>query len=311
MMHRILVVDDLHPAFMQGLDDWKITYDYFPAIQRAQILEIIHQYTVLVVRTKIQVDREILDAATSLKVIARAGSGMDNIDTVCAEGKGIACINAPEANKDAVAEHAIGLILSLTRNIGRSHTEVKELLWRRAANRGVELNALTIAIIGYGNTGSALARKLSGFGSRVIFYDKYLKGVTTPWATEAFMQEVFEAADIVSFHIPLEGDNGQIINSQWIDKFRKPFYLLNLSRGGIMNTSDIIAGLKSGKILGCALDVLENEQLNQLQPKQQEEIAFLLQQPNVVITPHIAGWTYQSYERISEVLLLKLRPMLI
>jgi D-3-phosphoglycerate dehydrogenase len=276
MKHKFLIIDDLHPAFMEGLAGLDISFSYLPDIQRKEMLEIIPEYTGLVFRSKTFADRELLDAGVSLKLIARAGSGMDNLDHPYAVAKGIKCINAPEGNRDAVAEHAVGLILALTRNIVSSFSEVREYRWDRERNRGEEMTEMTLAIIGFGNTGEALARKMSGFGGKTLFYDKKPRGVATPWAQEALMKEIYEQADIVSFHIPLDDQNAGIISRELISGFKKPFYLLNLSRGGIMNTEDVLWGLKEGKIRGLALDVLEDEKIARLKPEQRDQLDQLL-----------------------------------
>ena len=310
MTKRVLIADDLHPVFMQGLEEAGIAYDYLPGISEKGIRETIANYAVLVIRSKINVDASLLDQAPALKIIARAGSGMDNIDEGYAMSKGLVCINAPEANRDAVAEMAAGLMLALLRNICSSWDEVRQYEWLREENRGQELCDTTVAIIGYGHTGSCFAQKIAGMGCRVIFYDKFRRNIPTPYARESFWEEISETADVVSFHVPLIRENRGLINRQLISTFKKPFFLLNLSRGGVMNTDDIIWGIETGRLRGVALDVLENEKLTTMDDKEKRNFDFLIHHPKVIVTPHIAGWTNASYRKISEVLLEKLKPLL-
>lgn len=310
MTKRVLIADDLHAVFMQGLEEAGIAYDYLPGISEDGIRETIDRYAVLVIRSKINADASLLDRAPNLKIIARAGSGMDNIDEDYARSKGIVCINAPEANRDAVAEMAVGLMMALLRNICSARDEVRQHKWLREENRGLELCDTTVAIIGFGHTGSCFARKVAGLGCRVIFYDKFRKNIPTPFAEESFWEQISETADVVSFHIPLLGENRGLINKQLISSFKKPVFLLNLSRGGIMNTDDIVWGLETGRLRGVALDVLENEKLSAMTGKQRENFEFLTRHPRAIITPHVAGWTTASYRKISEVLLAKLKPLM-
>lgn len=310
MRHKILIIDDMHPSLMLGLEENKIQFTYEPKLSKAEVLELLPDYTGLVVRSKLFIDRTILDAGTKLLFVARAGSGMDNIDLEATNERGIACINAPEANRDAVSEHALAMLLNLTRNISKSSKEVNEFIWDREGNRGDELGEMTVGIIGYGNTGSSLAKKLSGFGCEVIFYDKYLKNVPTPYAKEALLSQVLKQADVLSFHIPLDKNNKHFIDKQLLSQLEKPVYLLNLSRGGIMNTQDILWGLEKGIIKAAALDVLENEKVNQLNAEELSWFNKLRSNQRVLLTPHIAGWTYSSYRKISEVLLSKIMTLL-
>lgn len=306
----ILIADDMHPTLMDGLKEHAIPFHYLPNISRKEVLESIEGYSGLVVRSKFTVDQAVMDAASNLCFIARAGSGMDNVDEEYANLKGIYCLNAPEGNRDAVGEHAAGLLLALTRNISKSFDEVKEGIWLREENRGEELTELTVGIIGFGHTGQAFARKMSGFGCRILYYDKFLKNIPTPFAEEALLQEVLEQADVLSFHIPWNKENNGLINHLLIEGVKKPFYLLNLSRGGIMKTPDVLRALDTGKIKAAAFDVLENEKPTTWSVEEKALIQRLIQSRRVVITPHIGGWTTASYRRISEVLLTKIVSVL-
>lgn len=295
---------------MDGLKRQDIDFDYRPDITRHDVLNQLASYTGMVVRSKFQIDREILDAGTSLLFVARAGAGMDNIDLTAAADRGITCLNAPEGNRDAVAEMAMGLLLDLLRNISKSDAEVRAGIWDREGNRGYEVSELCIGIVGFGNTGSQFAKRLMGFESKVLFYDKNPNIIPTSGATPAFLEQVLKQADVLSFHIPLEGGNEHIIDKQLLRSLSKPIFLLNTSRGGIMNTQDVLWGLEQGIILGAGLDVLENEKLNQMTEEEKRLFSQLAAHPRVRFTPHVAGWTFASYRKISEVLLSKISAML-
>jgi D-3-phosphoglycerate dehydrogenase len=306
---RILIIDEVHPLLMEELKEHGYLFDYLPLITRPEILKIIGNYSGLVVRSKTRIDMELLENAKNLKFIARAGSGMDNIDESLAREKGIACINTPEANSNAVGEHTIGMMLSLLRNIAKADNEVRDHVWDREGNRGRELGEMTVGIIGYGNTGMALARKLSGFGSRVIAYDKYKHGFSDSYCTEADMEHIFSDSDILSLHVPLSNETRHLVNAAYIKQFNKNFYLFNLSRGEVVNTEDIVNALESGKILGCGLDVLENEKLSRLNEKEKKCFDYLINSTKTILTPHIGGWTVQSYKKISFYLLKKISEL--
>jgi D-3-phosphoglycerate dehydrogenase len=303
---NILICDTLHQRFLEDLT-FQYHIDYRPGITYTEVCEIISKYEVLIIRTGISADRNLIERGDNLKIIARAGSGLDNIDVSFAEMNGIVCVNCPEANRDAVAEQAIGMLLSLTSNIVKSDREVRHHLWDREGNRGIEIGKKTVGIIGYGNTGSALARKLSGFGCKILAYDKYLSGFGSETVQECQMQSVFNEADILSFHIPLNEETEQMVNETYLNQFRKPFYLLNLSRGKIMVLNAILNAMDTGAILGFATDVLENENLRALTVDQRRDFDNLVERDNVIITPHIGGWSTESYEKISIILAKKIK----
>jgi D-3-phosphoglycerate dehydrogenase len=307
---RILITDSIHRYFIDTMRQYGCEVCYEPEIQRADVLSIIHQYDVLLVNSRIQADSELLQAATRLKAVARIGSGMEVIDTQFASEKNIACFNAPEGNKDAVAEHALGMLLCLFRNIHIANAEVKNGIWLREKNRGIELGGKVVGVIGYGNNGSAFAEKLKGFNVRILAYDKYVSRFGNEYVKETDMNEIFSEADILSLHIPLTSETAFMVNDQFITRFRKPFYLLNMSRGMIIHTDALITHLQSGKILGACLDVLENEKLGSLTAQQQEAFRKLQQMHNVMLTPHIAGWTHESKLKIARVLADKLTRFL-
>lgn len=307
MKRKILLVDHLHSIFKEEAERLGYEVDSKPAITREEAIRILPEYFGLIVRSKFKVDKEILDAATYLKFIGRAGAGMDGVDVDYAKSKNIICLNASEGNRDAVAEHAIGMLLTLMNNLRQSDQQVRRGIWDREGNRGWELKGKTVGIIGYGNTGQALARKLSGFEVEVIAFDKYKTDYSDAYAKENSMEQIVKHSDIVSFHIPLTRETRQLVNEEYLYHFKKPIFLINTSRGEVLNTRAVLNGLKSGKILGAGLDVLEKEKF----PAVAEEEWFpdLAMNDKVILSPHVAGWTFESYKKISEVLAEKLQKL--
>lgn len=307
MSSKILIVDDLHPTFKLMATNLGYHCDDKPELTREGSLAILGDYEGLVIRTKFQVDREIIDAAPKLKFIGRAGAGMDNVDEDYAKSKGIACINAPEGNRDAVAEHAIALLLALAVNLRKGDQEIRNETWDRESNRGWELKGKTVALIGYGNTGHAMARKLSGFDVNVIAFDKYKTGYSDAYVREMSMEQIVKLADVLSFHIPLTRETRQMVDDEYLFHFKKPIFLINTARGEIVNTQAILAAIQSGKILGAGLDVLETEKFPALSEK--PWFKDLKINSKVILSPHVAGWTFDSYRKISEVLAEKLKNL--
>ena len=307
---KILIADSMHPSLFEMLRDEGWDYSYNPEFRREDILTNISGYEGLVIRSKTHVDEEMLSAATQLRFIARAGAGLDLIDLEAAAKRDIEVFHAGKGNRDAVAEHALGMLLALFNNILRADRQVRSGTWDREGNRGVELMNKTVGIIGYGNNGSATAQRLSGFGCRVLAYDKYRDNYGDAYATESSMEEIMQEADVLSLHIPLTEITRYLVNDDFVENFAKPFYLLNLSRGETVSLNAVVTGLKSGKILGACLDVLENEKINKLTSAQQEAFDYLRASDNVVLTPHIAGWTHESYVRINEVLVEQIKQWL-
>lgn len=303
---NVLIVDDVHPWLTAGLSKIGCNILYLPNANREEISAALPNQDVLVIRTKTRVDKSLLDQANALKIIARAGAGLDNIDLFETEKRQITCINAGEANSDAVAEQSLAMLLMLLNNLIRANQQVKAGIWQREANRGIELAGKTVAIIGYGNTGSAFASKLSAMKVKVLAYDKYRSNFGNSFVQECSWNEIFEAADILSFHVPLTKETAYYFNSSLLNQFKKNIFLLNLSRGKVVNTKDLLVGLNQGKILGAALDVLENEQLNLLNTEEKNLFKQLCEHENVILSPHIGGWTQESYVKISQVLLDKL-----
>ncbi|SDT65925.1 D-3-phosphoglycerate dehydrogenase [Mucilaginibacter mallensis] len=304
MKKNILIVDDIHPVFIEQAEALDYTCDYRPLIKASEAFEIISDYAGLVIRSKFNVDRSVIDAATSLRFVCRAGAGMDNIDEAYAAEKNIQLINAPEGNMDAVGEHAVGLLLSLMNNFRTSDAEIRTGSWLREANRGYELKGKTVGIIGYGFMGSSFAKKLSGFGVDVIAYDKYKTGFSDRYAREVSMEEIVKHSDVLSLHIPLTSETNGLVNDEYLFHFKKPIFFINTSRGKTAKVSAILNAIKQGRIIGAGLDVLEVEKFPSL--ADQEWYDELRQSGKVILTPHVAGWTFDSYRRISEVMAAKL-----
>lgn len=306
-MKRILIADKLHPLFKDEALKLGYEVDDMPGISREETLAIIDRYTGIAIRTKFKIDAELILAGTNLRFIARAGAGMDNIDLNAASAQNITCINAPEGNRDAVGEHAVGMLLSIMNNLRKADIEVREGIWDREGNRGIELGGRTVAIIGYGFMGRSFAQKLSGFGVNVIAYDKYKTGFSDQFAKEVSMEQVVKQADVLSFHIPLTRETRQMVDDEYLFHFRKPIILLNTARGEILNTAALLKALESGKVIGAGLDVLEVEKFPNLE--ELEWFNQLRKNEKVLLSPHVAGWSVESYRRISEVLAEKLRAI--
>ncbi|MBC3787742.1 NAD(P)-dependent oxidoreductase [Spirosoma utsteinense] len=302
----ILIADEMHPSLFNLLSEAGFTYTYQPRITRAELIQQLEPYAGLIIRSKTTVDAELLSQAPNLRFIGRAGAGLDLIDLETTGRLGIRVFHAGEGNRDAVGEQAVGMLLALLTNLLRADREVRQGIWDREGNRGYELGSLTVGLIGYGNNGSATARRLSGFGCRALAYDKYLTNYGNQYAQEATLEQIQAEADVLSLHVPLTDDTRMLVNDEFIDQFAKPFYLMNVARGEIVALSAVVRGLESGKLRGACLDVLENEKLSKLTPAQQQAFDYLRQSDRVVLTPHIAGWTHESYIRINEVLIRQL-----
>jgi len=303
---NIVIIDDLHPCFFEqsGMENYRITY--LPLISPEQVPAALFDQHVLVVRSKVYVDEVLCKNANALRLVARAGSGVDNLDTPWLDANNIHWFNTGEANSQAVAEQTLGMLLSLMANITKADREVRNHRWAREENRGDELHGKTIGIIGYGNTGSRFAKILKGFDVTVLAYDKYKTGFGDGYIKETDMEEIFEKAEIVSLHIPLTNETRHLVNTVFVNQFSHPFRLLNLSRGGIVNTEDVINAIETQRIIGFATDVLENERINQFNNSEAVVFNKLLSFTNVVLTPHVGGWTYQSYRNISVSLATKI-----
>jgi D-3-phosphoglycerate dehydrogenase / 2-oxoglutarate reductase len=312
-MKRILIVDDLHENIFPLLADLGFEVNYQPDIKREEILEIIKNYEGLIIRSKTKVDAAFLSHCDKLEFIGRAGAGLDLIDLEEVNNRNIKVFAANEGNADAVAEHTMGMILMLFNKLNWADAEVRQRVWERERNRGIELKGMTIGIIGYGNMGIALAQRLMGFGVKVLAYDKvekkdYEYGL---YAKKATIEEIFEETNLLSIHVPLTDETRMMVNDDFLSKFKKNIFIVNTSRGEVASTTSILKGLQFGKIRGACLDVLENEKLSMLTPEQEEVYTQLFHMKNVVLTPHIAGWTVESYRKINEVLVEKIREQII
>ena len=304
MKNNILIVDDIHPIFMEQAEAKGYHCDYRPLIKPDEALQIIGDYGGLVIRSKFKVDKQVLDAATNLQFVARAGAGMDNIDEAYAAQKNITLINAPEGNSDAVGEHAVGLLLSLMNNLNKGDAEIRNGSWLREANRGYELKGKTVGIIGYGHMGHSFARKLSGFQVDVIAYDKYKTGFSDRYAREVSMEDIVKHSDVLSLHITLTPETNGLVDDEYLFHFKKPIFLINTARGKAVKTQAVLNAIKAGKILGAGLDVLEVEKFPAL--ADQQWFDELRQSGKVILSPHVAGWTFDSYRKLSEVMAEKL-----
>lgn len=308
----VLFIDSTHPSLAEALTQTGYRCIVEPDISVEGLIKMMPALSGIIVRSRFRIDKNILQHAVRLRFIGRVGSGLENIDVPYAESKGIACLNSPEGNRQAVGEHATGMLLALVNKICVADREVRKGLWKREQNRGVELHGKTLGIVGYGNTGSAFARCISGFGMKVLAYDKYKRGFGSPLVRETDMEEIFHSADVLSLHIPLNEETRHLADGQFFSKFKKGIYLVNTSRGGIVDTSGLLAALGSGRVIGAALDVLEYEHLSFERldinsfPDHFRQLARL---PNVVLTPHVAGWTNESLVKLSAVLAEKIRQL--
>lgn len=306
--HHILIIDAVHEILLQKLATNSVMYA--PNIAITDLEETLQNASVLILRSKLQLTKEWIDKAPKLKYIGRLGSGMDNIDVAYAESKGITCHNAPEGNKNAVAEQTMAMLLSLLSNIPRASAELAAGQWNRKSNQGIELRNLTVGIIGYGHVGSRLAELLAPFGCQILAYDKFIAGFGSQLVREVSLQELQMHADVVTLHVPLNEFSDEMINHSFITAMKKPFYLLNLSRGRVVKIFDLINGLERKKITGVGLDVLPNEKLETYTQNEQSELTYLVENKKVILTPHIAGLTVDSYQQLSVVLGDKLRMWL-
>lgn len=301
---NILVTDHTHPVLPQLLREAGHHVDIDPAVDYDSLLAVVGRYDALVVRSKIIIDRNFLDHARHLRCIGRVGAGMETIDVDYAARMGIACLNSPEGNQDAVGEHAVGLLLALFDHIARADAEVRRGLWQREANRGQEVKGKTVGIIGFGHMGSAFAQRLQGFECTLLAYDKYKPaGYAPEYVQEVSLAELQQRADVVSLHVPLTDETHYMVDSAFLHAFAKNIFLINTSRGPVVKTTDLTAALEEGKVQGAALDVLEYEDMTQdaLNGTLATQLSPLISH-RVVLTPHVAGWTAESKEKLARVL---------
>ncbi len=303
---KVIIADLIHPVIVERLSEKGFICRYLPDITPAELIKVLPEYQGIILRSKIKLTSELLHKNRQLKFIGRVGSGLENIDIEAAKKLGIVVFNSPEGSRTAVGEHTVGLILSLLHNICLSDIQVKDGIWKREENRGVELENKTVGIIGYGNMGSAVARRLYSFGCNVIAYDKYKTGYSDKYVREVSLNEIFEHSDIVSLHIPLTEETEYWVDKNFFNSFAKSIYFVNTSRGKILKTSDLLNAIKEGKVLAAALDVLEYESYNfQFSVEKQSEFQALKDCKKIILTPHIAGLTRESYYKLSLVMAQK------
>lgn len=305
---KILHIDSNHPVLWDRLAQAGFTNEADFVSTKAEVEAKIANYHGVVIRSRFKIDKQFLDAATNLKFIARVGAGLESIDCDYANAKGVTLIAAPEGNRTAVGEQALGMLLSLFNNLNRANAEVKNGLWNRESNRGHELEGKTVGIIGYGNMGKAFAKRLQGFDVTVLCYD-ILDGVGNEHAKQVSLAELQAKVDVLSLHTPWTELTDKMVDTDFIDAFTKPFWLINTARGKSVVTSDLVQALKSGKILGAGLDVLEYEKLSfesLFAEEMPEPLQYLVHADNVLLTPHIAGWTHESKEKLANFIVDKI-----
>jgi D-3-phosphoglycerate dehydrogenase len=312
MSIKILHIDSNHPILWQQLEEAGFENHADFKSSKEEIEAKIQEYNGIVIRSRFKIDKTFLDKATNLQFIARVGAGLESIDCDYADTKGIHLIAAPEGNRNAVAEHSLGVILSLFNNLNQADAEIKSGHWNRESNRGHELDGKIVGIIGYGNMGKAFAKKLRGFEVEVLFYD-ILENVGDENAKQVSLQELQQKADVLSLHLPWTPETDKMVNTSFINAFSKPFWIVNTSRGKNIVTADLVEAMKTKKILGAGLDVLEYEKLSfetLFQDKNTPEaFQYLLEAKNVLLTPHIAGWTFESHERLAQVIVDKIKAV--
>jgi D-3-phosphoglycerate dehydrogenase / 2-oxoglutarate reductase len=310
---QVLITDDCHPLLIEGLVQLGYLVHFRPELSYQSVTELIGSYEGLVINSKILVNVGFVEKAKRLEWVARLGSGMEIIDQVCTTDRGIAVFSSPEGNCNAVAEHAMAMLLSLNRHIIRADKQVRKLDWQRELNRGIELNRKTIGIIGFGHTGSAFASKLAGWGVQVLSFDKYLqKGYAShlSFVQETDLKHLLLESDIISFHLPLKMETERYAESEIYRRCKKGVVLINTSRGQVLDTTRLLRALKTGRVGGACLDVFENEKVGSFNVDEKKMYQRLYKSDRVVLTPHIAGWTLESKQKMAEILLFKVKKWL-
>lgn len=308
-MKKVLFVDTVHSILEERLTALGFVCEHDYQSDKLTIEQTINDYFGLVIRSRFPIDETFLNKAKNLKFIARSGAGLENINVAYAEEKGIKVFNSPEGNMDAVGEHAVGMLLMLFNQLKKGDIEVRKGIWDREGNRGLELSGKTVGIVGYGNMGRALAKKLQGFDCKVLAYDKYKTGFSSGIVKEVDLENLFKQTDILSIHLPLSAETHYYVNEQFINQFEKPFYLINTARGNNVCLQSLVKSLKTKKVLGACLDVLEYETKSfETIDKEElpEDFQYLAKAKNVVLSPHVAGWTKESYLKLSSFLANKI-----
>jgi D-3-phosphoglycerate dehydrogenase len=302
---KVVFIDTVHPILWERLSEKRFDCVDATRLKSSELNELLFEAEGLVIRSKFLITKEIIDASPKLRFVARSGSGLENIDVDYATQKGIRIFNSPEGNRDAVAEHALGMLLALNNHLVRCDAEVRQGQWNRQTNRGFEIKGKTIGLVGYGVMGNAFAQRLSGFECTVLAYDKYKENYGNAYAQEADMQRIFNESDIVSLHLPLTDETRYLANTAWFNQFKKPIVFINTARGKIADTEALLSAIDSGRVKGACLDVLEYESTsfeNLREADLPESFVALKNNPQVLLSPHIAGWTVESYEKLSRFL---------
>lgn len=306
---KALFLDKTHPVLKEMLLSSGFICDDFFSDNTKEILQTISSYDGIIVRSKHHIDKYFIDNVPHLKWIARVGAGMETIDIEYAGSKGIICLNSPEGNRDALGEHALGMLLCLFNKINLADTEIRTGFWLRELNRGLELKGKTIGIIGFGNMGSAFAQRLQGFECKILAYDKYKSNYAPGYVEETSLEEIYEKSDIVSLHLPLTKETYYYASEDFFSAFKKPIYFINTARGEAVNTNALVENLKTEKVLGACLDVLEYEDMQKDSiniSSLPEPFQYLIGSKNVILTPHVAGWSVESKKRLASVLAKKI-----
>lgn len=308
MKKQVLITDAVHPVLIDGLTSANYLCDYEPEITYREVLQKIEQYEGLIINSKILVNQDFIDKSEKLEFVARLGSGREVVDIPYAESKGIKVYFSPEGNSNAVAEQAVGMLLALANNLIRADREVRQMIWQREKNRGFELKGKTIGIIGFGYTGAAFAKKLSSFDMRILAYDKYKSNYSEqyPFIEEVDLATIQQQAEIISFHLPLTPETKYYCDNTFLDNCKNNIVLINTSRGNVVKTDDLLEKLTEGKVKGACLDVFENEKVESFTDKESDLYQQLYQLENVILSPHIAGWTFESKYLLAKYLLDKI-----